>query len=127
MMFSSTKVRFVCSEVKVQLRVESGSADSRCLSARMLRRRSANGGMNLRKLVVCSCLVACYLFSHCISFAQNVSQAAPFVAEQTVALLPDTLTDLAGPSGSESSASAAEETPPPADPQSQGTGNASGG
>ena len=80
----------------------------------------------MHKLVVCNCLTAFYLFSCCISSAQNVSQPAPPLAEQIVELRPVTLIDLAGPSGSESAASAAEETPPPADPQSQGQGNASG-
>jgi hypothetical protein len=82
--------------------------------------------MNLRKLVVCHCLTACYLFSYSISSAQNVSQPAPALVEETVELRPATLTDLTGPSDSGSATAVAEETTPPADPQSQGNGNVNG-
>ena len=83
----------------------------------------ASGEMNLRKLVVCNCLIACYLLSYSISSAQSVSQSALRLAEQTVELQPVSLTDLLDPSGSETAA-LPEETSPPADPQSQGNGNA---
>ena len=81
------------------------------------------GEMNLRKLVVCNCLIACYLLSYSIARAQNVSE--PGLAQQTVQLQPVSLTDLLDPSGSETAA-LAEETSPPADPQSQGNGNVNG-
>jgi hypothetical protein len=81
------------------------------------------GEMNLRKLVVCNCLIACYLLSYSIARAQHVSE--PGLAQQTVQLQPVSLTDLLDPSGSETAASA-EETSPPADPQSQGNGNVNG-
>jgi hypothetical protein len=78
--------------------------------------------MNLRKLVVCNCLIAWYLFSYSTSSAQNVSQLAPVLAAKTIDLHPVTLTDSPSPSGSEANA-VAEETPLPSDPQSPGTGN----
>jgi hypothetical protein len=88
----------------------------------VFRQRSASGEMNLRKLVVCNCLIAWYLFSYSISSAQNVSQRAPVLVAQTVELQPVALTDSPSPSGSETNA-VAEETPLPSDPQSPGTGN----
>jgi len=82
--------------------------------------------MNLSKLVVCNFLIAFYLFSFSISFAQNVSLSAPTLAEQTAELQPVTLTNLTGPSDSETAAAVAEETPSPGDPQSQGNGSVNG-
>jgi hypothetical protein len=80
----------------------------------------------LRKLVVCNCLIACNLFSYSVSSAQNPSRLAPPLAEQSVELQPLTLADSTGWSGSETTAAVAEETPPPADPQSNGNGNGNG-
>jgi hypothetical protein len=77
--------------------------------------------MNLRKLVVCNCLFAWYLFSYSISSAQDVSQLAPVLAARTVELQPVALTDSSTPSGSETNTEAGE--PPFPSPQSPGTGN----
>ncbi len=77
--------------------------------------------MNLRKFVVCNCLISCYLLSYTISSAQNVSQPAPVLAAQTVELQPDALIDSATPSGSETNT--VSEEPPLPSPQSPGNGN----
>ena len=77
--------------------------------------------MNLRKLVVCNCLIACYLFSYSISSAQDISQLAPVLPAQIVELQPVALTDSPIPSGSETNVP--EETPLPSDPQAPGNQN----
>jgi len=78
--------------------------------------------MNLRKLVVCNCLIACYLFSYAILSAQDVSQLAPVLPAQIVELQPVALTDSPIPSGSETN-TVPEETPLPSDPQAPGNQN----
>lgn len=78
--------------------------------------------MNLRKLVVCNCLIACYLFSYTISSAQDVSQLAPVLPAQIVELQPVALSDSPIPSGSETN-TVPEETPLPSDPQAPGNQN----
>src|SRR5262249_17425262 len=85
-----------------------------------------NGEMNVRKLMVCNCLIACYLFSCCVLSAQNVSPLPPASTQKNVEPQPVASTDLTSPAGSESAAAVAEENSPAADPQSQGNGNANG-
>jgi hypothetical protein len=80
----------------------------------------------VRKLEVCNCLIACYLFSCCILSAQNVSPLPPASVQENVESQPVTSTDLTSPAGSESATAVAEESPPAADPQSQGDGSANG-
>ena len=80
----------------------------------------------MRKLVVCNCLIACYLFSCCILSAQNVSPLPPASTQKNVEPQPVASTDLTSPAGSESAAAGAQESSPAPDRQSPGDGSANG-